>query len=186
MLIHIITIDEVVNGDVKVAAAPSAYPSREKAKAAFDRAVAEKKKLYKDRLWTIEESESAFEMFLDGNRGGNHCAVRIYACGMEDPGKEVFPVPDEAENIDIVINEKDHPNAYRAKLEELVESGLTEDEARAFIAAAPFAMEVFYEKGCGLFAVEGEAVGLDFLVTPYNGLPMRTMPVTKPEDPTKD
>ena len=114
-------------------------------------------------------------MFLDGSRGGNHCMIRIYACSVEEPEKEVFPVPEtHAESVDIVLTEKDHPNAYKAKLEELVESGLTEDEARAFIVTTPFAMEVFYEKGCGLFAVEGEAVGLDFMVTPYNGRPMVT------------
>jgi len=175
MLIHILTVDEAVNGNVKVAAVPLAFPSYEKAKAAFDRAVAETKKKYKDRLWVSEETETSFEMFLDGSRGGNHCAVRIYACGMEDPGKEMFPVPEtHAESVDIALTEQDHPNAYRAKLEDLIESGLTEDEARAFIATTPFAMEVFYEKGCGLFAVEGEAVGLDFMVTPYNGRPMVT------------
>lgn len=66
------------------------------------------------------------------------------------------------------LNETHHPVAYKEKLKELMEGGKTEDEARKIIAKTPICLELYYERGKGLFMVECDAIenGVD-IFSPY-------------------
>ena len=64
----------------------------------------------------------------------------------------------EEETINVWLSKEKTPIAWRAKMDELIEEeGMTEAEAEKFIADSVWVMEIYYEKGQGLFLVETEA-----------------------------
>lgn len=76
---------------------------------------------------------------------------------------------DNFESITITLTREKYPIAFKAKLEELIEEGVfeTEDEAIDWIESTPIELEIYYEKGFGLFAVEFEAVESNEAYSPY-------------------
>ena len=60
--------------------------------------------------------------------------------------------------VEFFISEKHHPTAFMEKLSELVEGGMNVEEARNKINETPVYMEIYYEKGKGLFMVECESI----------------------------
>ena len=76
---------------------------------------------------------------------------------------------DEYESIGkFKLSEEKFPKAYKAKVEELIEEcGMTEEQAKALVNDMEFELEVYYEKGTGLFAVESEAVESGTIYSPY-------------------
>ena len=54
------------------------------------------------------------------------------------------------------LTKENFPKAFKAKVEELLEEGVckTEKEAEAIVKDMEFELEIYYEKGAGLFAVE--------------------------------
>ena len=69
----------------------------------------------------------------------------------------------------IKITRNNAPKVFQAKLEELLEEGVcsTEEEAEKLINDMEFELELYYEKGTGLFAVESEAVESGTIYSPY-------------------
>lgn len=63
------------------------------------------------------------------------------------------------------------PKAFAAKVEELIDEGVcgTVEEAETIVSNMEFELEVYYEKGSGLFAVESEAVECGTIFSPYSG-----------------
>ena len=61
---------------------------------------------------------------------------------------------DEYEHIKVFLNETDHPIAFGKLVKELVDSGLTESEAKIEAYRQPMEMEIYYEEGAGLMLVE--------------------------------
>ena len=73
------------------------------------------------------------------------------------------------EVIEIRLSREKTPKAFKEKLEELMEEGAfnTEKEAIEWIEKTPFVMEIYYERGSGLFLVESEALENGDIVSPY-------------------
>ena len=81
----------------------------------------------------------------------------------------------DSEVINVLLCPNKTPIAYQCKLKELIEiSGMTEDEAKAYLLQ-PIQVELFYDYGLGLFAVESEAVESTGIFNPYTGkeIPMQ-------------
>ena len=76
---------------------------------------------------------------------------------------------DKAEMIDFYLSETRHPIAFKAKLAELMEAGLTEEQARVAIDKYSIEMEVYYSPDKGLFMVETEALSSIPVYDPYTG-----------------
>ena len=77
---------------------------------------------------------------------------------------------DEYESIGTFkLTKEKTPKAFAAKVEELIEEGVcqTEEEAETLIKDMEFELEIYYEKGTGLFAVESEAVESGTIYSPY-------------------
>lgn len=72
------------------------------------------------------------------------------------------------EIINIYIDKVNHPIAYQAKLDELIESGMTKDDAEKIISCG-FQLEVYYSKYQGFFLVESEAIESTTIFNPYDG-----------------
>ena len=77
--------------------------------------------------------------------------------------------PNHEEVIEVWISREKTPIAFKEKLDELMEEGAfdTEKEAIEWIEKTPFVMEMYYEKGQGLFLVESEAIDNCDIVSPY-------------------
>lgn len=72
------------------------------------------------------------------------------------------------ETIDVLLTEHGTPTAFKRKLQELINDGLTEQEARQTLHR-PIELELIYEPDNGLFAVESEAIGCSVnLCSPYS------------------
>lgn len=64
----------------------------------------------------------------------------------------------------------DFPIAYNNKVQELVEEcGISEEEAHKCLKDIEFNLEIYYQQGAGLFAVECEAVESGGVYSPYTG-----------------
>ena len=77
--------------------------------------------------------------------------------------------PNHEEVIEVRLSREKTPIAFNEKLNELMEEGAfnTEKEAIEWIEKTPFVMEMYYEKGHGLFLVESEAIDSCNIVSPY-------------------
>ena len=76
----------------------------------------------------------------------------------------------EYESIGIIKLSKDRfPKAFNMKVDELLEEGVcsTREEAESVVNDIEFELEIYYEKGTGLFAVESEAVEGGTIYSPY-------------------
>ena len=71
----------------------------------------------------------------------------------------------------VKLTKEKFPKAYAAKVEELIEEGMceTKEEAESMIKDMEIELELYYEKGHGLFAVESEAVDSGTIFSPYSG-----------------
>ena len=71
----------------------------------------------------------------------------------------------------VTLTKEKFPKAFAAKVDELIEEGVctTKEEAEAVIADMVIELEIYYEKGYGLFAVDSEAVNSGTIFSPYSG-----------------
>lgn len=67
------------------------------------------------------------------------------------------------------LTKEQFPIAYQKKMEELIEQGLTEQEAEDCLKVMEFELELYYHKTYGLFAVDCAAVECGNIYSPYNG-----------------
>jgi hypothetical protein len=69
----------------------------------------------------------------------------------------------------ITLTKEKYPIAFNAKVEELLEEGVETDreEAERLVSQMEIELEIYYEKGTGLFAVESEAVESGTIYSPY-------------------
>lgn len=77
--------------------------------------------------------------------------------------------PNHEEVIEVRLSREKTPRAFQEKLDELMEEGCfnTKEEATEWIENTPFVMEMYYEKGHGLFLVESEALENGGITSPY-------------------
>lgn len=78
------------------------------------------------------------------------------------------------ETIDICLNPEQYRIAFRNKVDELMEEGAfdNKEDAEAYVRQNPITLELYYEKGIGLFAVESETVAAEAACSPYTHRPI--------------
>lgn len=77
---------------------------------------------------------------------------------------------DEYEHLcNVTLTKEKFPKAFAAKVEELIEEGVckTKEEAESVVSNMEIELELYYEKGTGLFAVESDAVESGTIYSPY-------------------
>ena len=81
---------------------------------------------------------------------------------------------DYYESINITLSKENTPIAYQNKLDELMDIKAfdTKEDAEDWINTNPIELELYYEKGQGLFAVESEAVESTTIHSPYSNAPI--------------
>ena len=77
---------------------------------------------------------------------------------------------DNYEPIQVTLSKDKTPIAFTEKVDELLEARAfeTREEAEAWVSITPITLELYYEKGYGLFAVESEAVNSGTIYSPYS------------------
>jgi hypothetical protein len=74
------------------------------------------------------------------------------------------------ESVKVNVTEKDHPIAFGKMVIDLVNSGLTEVEAKEIVKSSqPTEMEIYYEESAGLTIVDPGVVETGILYSPYSG-----------------
>ena len=81
--------------------------------------------------------------------------------------------PSECESKTMVLQRDKFPKVYATKREELIEEGLSEEQADEVLSCIAFEMEFYYSKHNGLFAVEAEAVASGKIADPYTQIPCK-------------
>ena len=81
---------------------------------------------------------------------------------------DVLLVDNEPQLIVFFLDENKHPQAYQAKLQELIDSGMSEIDARKYIAHTPIELELIYEVNEGFFAIEPDATECELYNSPYS------------------
>ena len=81
---------------------------------------------------------------------------------------------DNYESINITLSKENTPIAYQNKLDELMDDSAfdTKSEAEKWLSETPIELELYYEKGYGLFGVEAEAIESAEIQSPYSGAPI--------------
>lgn len=74
--------------------------------------------------------------------------------------------PPNYEPLNVYLTPTHTPIAYKNKVECLKQAGHSEKEARQ-LALEPIELELYYETGHGLFAVESDAVDSGIVCSPY-------------------
>ncbi len=77
---------------------------------------------------------------------------------------------DNYESMNVRLSKDKTPIAYAKKVAELIECGLTQEEAEHYVDTTEIEMEFYYADGLGLFMVEAEAVESCTIVNPYTGI----------------
>lgn len=80
----------------------------------------------------------------------------------------ILLVDSEPQLIGFFLDENKHPQAYQAKLQELIDSGMSEIDARKYIAHTPIQLELIYEVDYGFFAIEPDATECEIYNSPYS------------------
>jgi len=77
----------------------------------------------------------------------------------------------KAEVISVKLTKEKTPIAYNKKLNELMEQGAfkTVTEAEAWLENTEYDLELYYQKDCGLFALDPEALACSTCYSPYTG-----------------
>ena len=78
---------------------------------------------------------------------------------------------DEYESIGTFKLSKERtPIAFQNKVDELVEEGMSVEDAEKFVSNTEFELEIYYQQGWGLFAVQTDIVeNCEEIMSPYNG-----------------
>ena len=69
----------------------------------------------------------------------------------------------------VILTKEKFPIAWNAKVEELMEEdNLSRKDAEQMVRKMEIQLELYYEKGYGLFAVESEVVDTGTIYSPYS------------------
>lgn len=76
---------------------------------------------------------------------------------------------DEYEHLcNVTLTKEKYPIAFEEKVQELLEEGASSrEEAEKMVSEMEIELEIYYEKGVGLFAVESGAVESGTIYSPY-------------------
>ena len=75
----------------------------------------------------------------------------------------------ECETVDITLMPEKYPVAFERKVRCVISGGMPRQEAEEYVRTTPICLEVYYDIGRGLFAVESEAVDNTEIFNPYTG-----------------
>lgn len=67
----------------------------------------------------------------------------------------------------VTLTKDKFPIAFENKVQELIENGLTREDAEKDIEQMEINLEIYYQKGCGLFAIDEEAAECSPIYSPY-------------------
>lgn len=122
----------------------------------------------------VNEWDNCAELLLEDNSTCIKIEMKeMSVLGMEDEeNDEVGEInsDDTYESVMITLTPTGFPKAFKSKVDELMEEGVFDnrEEAEAWVMDAPIELELYYEKGNGLFGVEsGFVESVSEFTSPY-------------------
>lgn len=73
---------------------------------------------------------------------------------------------DDYESIKVMLTPTETPKVYELRVQDLMTGGMSREDAEEK-AKEPYEMELYYEPGVALFAVDSEAVDSGTIYSPY-------------------
>ena len=83
--------------------------------------------------------------------------------------KKLTVTQQEGDTYEITLTQEHTPCSYGHRVFDLMNSGLSEEDARRAVAAAPIVMELFCDEAHGLFAIESGPLQFTELYNPFTG-----------------
>lgn len=81
--------------------------------------------------------------------------------------KDIAITDDYGEMIEVVTTSGINPITFQRRVWCLMISGLSQEQAEHIASTEPMKLELFYDIGRGIFAIDAEAVGNTLLYNPY-------------------
>lgn len=81
--------------------------------------------------------------------------------------KGIAITDDYGEMIEVVTTPGINPITFQRRVRCLMISGLSQEQAEHIASTEPMKLELFYDIGRGIFAIDAEAVGNTLLYNPY-------------------
>ena len=131
----------------------------------FDKNVYICSTIIREDLDNVEDDSAAEEFNVDELENIVEALQIIYPYNRK-PGELRINPAGEEEIINISLDKEHTPIAYQERIADLMDSGLTFDEAKK-MANEPLEMEVYFQRDEGLFLVESEAVANTEIFSPY-------------------
>ena len=89
---------------------------------------------------------------------------------MAENKKHVINDENKYESVSILLSKEKYPIAFEKYVTDMMQGGMTREEAEKYAAETPIELELYYQVGFGLFGLSSEYVdNMESFVSPYNG-----------------
>ena len=89
---------------------------------------------------------------------------------MAENKKHVINDENKYESVSILLSKEKYPIAFEKYVTDMMQGGMTREEAEKWLSQTPIELEIYYEKGAGLFGIEAEALesASNTICSPYS------------------
>ena len=89
---------------------------------------------------------------------------------MAENNKHIITDENRYESINILLSREKYPIAFEKYVKDIMQGGMTREEAEKYASETPIELELYYQVGFGLFGISSDYVeNVESFVSPYNG-----------------
>ena len=89
---------------------------------------------------------------------------------MAENNKHIINDENKYESVNIILSKEKCPIAFEKYVKDIMQGGMTREEAEKYASETPIELELYYQVGFGLFGISSDYVeNVESFVSPYNG-----------------
>lgn len=89
---------------------------------------------------------------------------------MKENNKHIINDENKYESVNIILSKEEYPIAFEKYVKDIMQGGMTREEAEKYASETPIELELYYQVGFGLFGISSDYVeNVESFVSPYNG-----------------
>ena len=89
---------------------------------------------------------------------------------MAENNKHIINDENKYESVNIILTKEKYPIAFEKYVKDIMQGGMTREEAEKYASETPIELELYYQVGFGLFGISSDYVeNVESFVSPYNG-----------------
>ena len=89
---------------------------------------------------------------------------------MAENNKHIINDENKYESVNIILTKEKYPIAFEKYVKDIMQGGMTREEAEKYASETPIELELYYQVGFGLFGISSDYVeSVESFVSPYNG-----------------